>query len=180
MTRRELLSLLAALGLSLASGACGYSLAGRGSFLPAYIRVIGIPQFANTTPFYEVEQVFTQRVRTEFISRGNYKVQPESTGVDAVLNGEILSIQITPASFTDESQASRYTITVIAKIEFRDLRTNDVLWENPQWVFREEYEATAAVDALDANAFFGQEVNALERVGSEFAKSVVSAILEAF
>jgi hypothetical protein len=26
---------------------CGYSLAGRGSFLPDYIKVIGVPTFAN-------------------------------------------------------------------------------------------------------------------------------------
>jgi hypothetical protein len=166
--------------LALASSSCGYALAGRGSFLPAYIQTIGIPQFVNTTPVYELEQVFTQRVRTEFINRGKYKVLPEATGVDAVLNGEIVSIQIAPASFTDQQQASRYIFTVIAKIEFRDLKTNNVLWENPQWVFRDEYEATGAVDALDPNAFLGQEVNALERVGTEFAKSVVSAILEAF
>ena len=163
-----------------ASDGCGYALAGRGSFLPAYIQTIGVPQFVNITPFYEVEQVFTERVRTEFINRGKYKVLPQATGVDALLHGEILSLQIAPASFTDQQQASRYVITVIAKIEFRDLKTNKVLWENPQWVFREDYEASAAVDALDPNAFFGQEVNALERVGTEFAKSVISAILEAF
>lgn len=177
MTRRGLLALAL---LALTAPGCGYSLAGRGSFLPAYIQVIGIPQFTNTTPFYEVEQVFTERVRTEFISRGKYKVQPDDTGVDAVLNGEIVAIQIAPTSFSDQQQASRYVITVIAKIQFRDLTTNRMLWENPRWAFREEYEATAAVDALDPNAFFGQDVNALDRVGTEFAKSVVSAILEAF
>ena len=65
---------------------------GRGSFLPAYIQTIGIPQFVNTTPYYELEQVFTERVRTEFINRGKYKVLPERRGVDALLNGEILAI----------------------------------------------------------------------------------------
>ncbi len=74
------------------SASCGYALAGRGSFLPAYIQTIGIPQFVNNTPYYEVEQVFTERVRTEFINRGKYKVLPEATGVDALLNGEIMSI----------------------------------------------------------------------------------------
>jgi hypothetical protein len=166
--------------LATASSSCGYALAGRGSFLPAYIQTIGIPQFINTTPVYELEQVFTERVRTEFINRGNYKVQPTTTGVDAVLTGEILNIQISPASFTDQQQASRYILTVTAKIEFRDVKTNNVLWENPQWVFRDEYEATAGADALDPNAFLAQGSDALERVGSEFAKSVVSAILEAF
>ena len=179
MTGRQGLSVLVVL-VAMASSSCGYALAGRGSFLPAYIQTIGIPQFINTTPVYELEQVFTERVRTEFINRGNYKVQPNNTGVDALLTGEILSIHIQPASFTDEQQASRYILTVTAKIEFRDLKTNNVLWENPQWVYRDEYEATAGADALDPNAFLAQGSDALERVGSEFAKAVVSAILEAF
>lgn len=179
MRRRTFLRVLPAAAAAAAS-ACGYSLAGRGSFLPAYIQTIGIPQFVNTTPVYEIEQVFTERVRTEFINRGKYKVLPEATGVDALLAGEILTIQITPASFTDQQQASRYTFVITAKIEFRDLKTNTVLWDNPQWVFREEYEATSATDALDVNAFLGQETGALARIAEEFAKSVVSAILEAF
>lgn len=180
MTKRRFLLALVLATAGAASSSCGYALAGRGSFLPADLQTIGIPQFVNTTPVYEIEQVFTERVRTEFINRGNYKVLPETTGVDAVLAGEILSIQIQPASFTDQQQASRYVLTVTAKIEFRDLKRNTVLWDNPQWVFREEFEATAGVDALDPNAFLGPGSDALERVGSEFAKSVVSAILEAF
>jgi len=180
MDRRALLSFLLLASLGCGGSSCGYALAGRGSFLPAYIQTIGIPQFANTTPYYELEQVFTERVRTEFINRGKYKVLPVRVGVDALLNGEILGINITPASFTDQQQASRYIITVTAKIEFRDLKTNKVIWDNPSWVFRDEYEASAAVDALDPNAFFSQDANALERVGTEFAKSAVSAISEAF
>lgn len=179
MNRRRFLSALPALA-GAASAACGYSLAGRGSFLPAYIQTIGIPPFVNVTPVYEVERVLTEKVRTEFINRGKYKVLPEATGVDALLVGEILTLQIQPASFTDQQQASRYTFTITAKIEFRDVKANAVLWDNPQWVFRDEYEAGSATDALDVNAFLGQEAGALERVGEEFAKSVVSAILEAF
>ena len=178
MRRRTFLYGLVAAGTGSAS--CGYALAGRGSFLPAYIQTIGIPQFVNTTPYFEVEQVFTERVRTEFINRGKYKVLPEASGVDALLSGEILAITIAPASFSDQQLASRYIIIVTAKIEFRDLKANKVIWDNPQWLFREEYEASAAVDALDPNAFFSQDANALDRVSTEFAKSVVSAILEAF
>ena len=176
--RRFLLGLLAT-GAG-GSAACGYALAGHGTFLPSYIQTVGIPQFVNTTPYYEVENVFSQDVRTEFINRGKYKIVPDSTGVDALLTGEILAILIAPASFTDQAQASRYVIQVTAKIEFRDMHTNKVIWDNPQWLFREEYEASAAADALDPNAFFAQEANALDRVGTEFAKSVVSTILEAF
>lgn len=182
--RREFLRLggragLLALGAS-AAGGCGYALAGRGSFLPAYIQTIGIPTFTNVTPFEIVEQVFTERVRSEFIGRGKYKVLPERVGVDAVLTGEIVNLSVQPAAFTDQQQASRYIITVVARLEFRDLKTNNVLWENPSLVYREEYEAAQGTNALDPNAFFGEEANALERVATEFARSVVSSILEAF
>jgi hypothetical protein len=179
---RALLGLLLASLLVLAavpSTGCGYALAGRGSFLPAYIQTIGIPQFTNITP-YEIEQAFTAKVRSEFIGRGRYKVMPEATGVDALLTGEIVSLTIVPASFTDQNQATRYFVNVVARMEFKDLKTNNVLWENPSLVFREEYEATPGTSALDPNAFFGQETNALERITSEFARSVVSSILEAF
>ena len=47
-----------------------HTLAGRGSFLPAYIQTIGIPAFGNTTPHQTVEQVFTDKVRAEFQNRG--------------------------------------------------------------------------------------------------------------
>ena len=179
MDRRRFLLGLLATGAG-GSAACGYALAGHGTFLPSYIQTVGIPQFINTTPYYEVENVFSQDVRTEFINRGKYKIVPDSTGVGALLTGEILAIIIAPASFTDQAQASRYIIQVTAKIEFRDMHTNKVIWDNPQWLFREEYEASAAADALYPNAFFAQEANALDRVGTEFAKSVVSTILEAF
>jgi hypothetical protein len=174
---------LPALMLGLVAAAfsgCGYALAGRGSFLPAYINVIGIPQFTNTTPYEIVDTVFTERVRSEFIGRGKYKVLPQSTGVDAVLSGAIIGLSIAPASFTEQQQAARYVVTVVAKLQFKDLKTNHVLWENPSLVFREEYEAAQGTSALDPNAFFGQEANALERVSTEFARTVISSILEAF
>jgi hypothetical protein len=55
-----------------------------------------------------------------------------------------------------------------------------VLWENPGLVFRQVYEAQSGQSADDPAAFFGQDTNALERMSTDFARSIVSAILEAF
>ena len=178
-TRRRAFHLMAVL-LMAPLAACGYSLAGRGSFLPDYIRVIGVPQFTNSTSVFDVERRVTERVRTEFIGRGKYKVEPTRDGVDAVLLGEISSITITPTAFNAQQQASRYALIVTAKIEFRDLKADKVLWSNGAMQFREEFEPTTGTDALDPAAFFGQDVNALERISQEFARAIVSAILEAF
>jgi hypothetical protein len=164
----------------LAQGGCGYSLAGRGSFLPAYIHRIGIPQFTNQTVVFDVERRVTDRVRSEFIGRGKYTIETEATGVDAVLTGTISSITIMPAAVNEQQQATRYVLTLTAAVEFKDLKTNKVLWSNPGMQYREEFDVSSGAGTLDPTAFFGQDVNALERMASEFARAVVSAILEAF
>ena len=163
----------------MASG-CGYALAGRGSFLPAYIKAIGIPTFTNRTPVFNLETLLTQKVRAEFIGRGKYQILPQNTGVDALLTGEVSSVQIQPASFNPQQLASRYAITMTARIELRDLKENKVLWENPSVMFRQEYDATAGRSVIDPAAFFQQDTNALERMSTDFARTIVSAILEAF
>jgi len=165
---------------ALTAAGCGYTLAGRGSFLPVYIRTIGIPTFGNRTSVFNLETMLTQKVRSEFIGRGKYQILPENTGVDAVLNGEVTIVSVIPASFCTAQLASRYTIIMTARVELRDVRANKVLWENPGLSFRQDYEATSGRGVLDPVAFFQQDANALDRMSTEFARTIVSAILEAF
>lgn len=177
--RLSVLALLAAAGA--ASSGCGYSLAGRGSFLPDYIETVAIPMFGNDTPVFDVEQLLTQEVRTAFISRGSYRVQTDEAGADATLVGTITSIRIAPASFSAAQQASRYVFTLQASIEFRDLTTDEVVWDDSQMVFSDEYEvASGTGDIASVSTFFGQQANTVERLAVDFAATVVSSILEAF
>jgi hypothetical protein len=159
---------------------CGYSLAGRGSFLPPYIKTIGVPTFVNRTTVFNLETLLTQKVRSEFIGRGKFQILPQDTGVDAALIGEVTSVQIAPTSFGPNQLALRYAVTMTARIELRDLRENKVLWENPSVMFRQEREAASGRNATDPVAFFQQDTNALERMSGDFARTIVSAILEAF
>jgi hypothetical protein len=176
--RASLAALCAA--CALVDGGCGYALAGRGSFLPDYVQTIGIPAFANRTTVFNLETMLTQKVQAEFIGRGKYKILPDTTGVDAVLSGEVTGATLTPVSFTVGQLASRYALTLTARVELRDVRGNKTLWENPSLVFRQEYDAQTGTDAADPAAFFGQDVNALDRMSTDFARTIVSAILEAF
>lgn len=165
---------------AVAESGCGYSLAGRGSFLPDYIKTIGVPTFGNRTTVFNLETQLTQKVRSEFIGRGRYQIVPDATNVDALLTGEVTGVAVQPASFTDQQLASRYIITMTASVALRDIRENKVLWENPGLVFRQEYEAQAGQTAADPAAFFNQDTSALDRMSTDFARSIVSAILEAF
>ena len=169
LSRRLFGTAALALALSTLSG-CGYALAGRGSFLPEYIRTIGVPLLVNNTSVFDVEQALTQRVR-------------DSTDADALLTGELTNVSASPSGFDDQGRATRYVVVVVVKAEFRDLRQNRVLWENAALTFREEYDLATFVSGgtvADASAFFGSGSNALERLSADFAKTVVSSILEAF
>ena len=173
--------LAGALVAALACSGCGYALAGQGSFLPDYIQTIGVPLFENGTTVFEIEQILTQQVRSEFIGRGQYRVIAADSGVDALLSGTISNISIQPATFSAQQQASRYIFQLYVASEFRDLTTDEVLWENPQLLFSDEYEvASGSGGELDASTFFGQQSNAVERIARDFGRTVVSSILEAF
>jgi len=179
-TRRTLAIALVVVAAALPSG-CGYTLAGRGSFLPAYVHRIGIPLFTNASAVFDLDRQVTERVRTEFIGRGGskYTIVPDSTGVDALMTGTVTSVTLTPVAFNSANQAARYALTLSASVEFKDLHTNKVIWQNPSMQYREEF-ALDPTNALDPSTFLGQDVNAKQRMIDEFARALVSAILEAF
>lgn len=165
---------------ALLTSSCGYSLAGRGSFLPADIRVVGIPLLENRTSIPRIDQMFTEKIRKEFIDRGKYTFVPTSSGADAVLSGAINSIVIQPAGL-DQQLASRYTFTVAMRVQFTDSRNGQVLWSNEALTFREEYDLkTAGNGQLEGAVVLEQEGPAFDRLATDLARTVVSAILEAF
>ena len=179
MPRRALLALLLiACG---ASSGCGYALAGRGSFLPDYIRDVGIPQLENRTNFFQVEQILTEKIRAEFIGRGKYSVRPERTGADAVLTGEIVGMTVQPVGFNEQQLGSSYLVAMDLRVSFTDVRTGEVLWSDDRLTFRSEYELTTlGGTAVATETFVDQERTSFDRISNDIARSVVTAILEAF
>ena len=177
---RKALSIVAVvLAVAMQSG-CGYSLAGRGSFLPAYIKRIGVPLFTNATTVFDLDRRVTDKVRAEFIGRGKWTIVPDQTGVDGLLIGTITGVTLTPVAFNTSQQATRYALAMTGSVEFKDLQANKVIWSNPGMAYREEFDVPASANTLDTTTFFGQDANALDRLSNEFARALVSAILEAF
>lgn len=176
----RVLFIVALAGAVLSSG-CGYALAGRGSFLPTDIRIVGIPQLVNRTTFFDVEQILTEKIRNEFIGRGKYRVVPEADGGDAVLNAEITSITLSPVGFTTTQLASRYQFVLTMKVDFVDARINKSLWANDALSFTGEYDLTSSAgNAIDASSFVDQQRSAFDRIATDLARTVVTAIVEAF
>lgn len=154
---------------------CGYHLAGRGAFLPSHIQKIGIPMFKNNTSKMELPQVLTEKVQQEFISRGKFDISSSSADVDALLEGIILSYQLQPGSTDSEGRATSYTVTIRTEVIFKDLVKDIVIWQNENFIFREDFQISA-----DMEDYYNQENEAIEISAEAFAKSIVSTILEGF
>jgi hypothetical protein len=173
---------ISVLAAALVVAGCGYALAGRGSFLPADIRVVGIPLLENRTTTPRLEQIVTDKIRTEFIGRGKYEIEPTPAGADAVLSGAILSFVPQPVGLDQQlAAASRYQFTVTMRVQFTDARNGEVLWSNEALTFREEYDVrTRSSTQLEPTVLLEQEGPAFDRLATDLARTVVTAILEAF
>ncbi len=173
------LAALAAPGLWTAG--CGYALAGRGTFISPDIRSIGIPMLGNRSTFFDVEQVLTEKLRTEFIGRGSFQVEPDDVGVDAVVSGEISSISVQPSAFNDQQLATRYLFLLTMRVSFTDVKAAKVLWSNDALQFRGEYELSQRTATVVQGAgFLDEERSAFDRISTDVARTVATAILEAF
>jgi hypothetical protein len=162
------------LALAVATQTCGYSLTGTGSFLPEYIRTVAIPTFANTTPRFEVEVRITDAVTREFVSRGNFTMVADSQNADAELTGTITEFTVTPIGLAGE-EATNFLVQIRAQVNFRDLVQNRLLYSNNSFLFRQQFEIEA-----DPSAFFDVSNVAVDDIAEEFARTVVSSILEGF
>ncbi|HEV2387680.1 MAG TPA: LptE family protein [Candidatus Acidoferrales bacterium] len=162
--------------LALAGAACGYHVAGRQSALPKSWRTVAVPVFVNRTLRYRLEQRFTQAVVRELEARTTYRIIPDPSAADAVLRGEMTSIEAVPVLFDSTTgRATMMLVTVQLKVQFEDRATKKLIYKNDQFVFRDEYELTT-----DPRSFFEEEDPALGRMARDFASTLVSGILENF
>lgn len=171
MTRNGLLLLAV---LSLAAGPCGYRRAGTGVSLPEHIHTIAVPAFQNASLRFRVEQRFTQAVMDEILKRGRrLTVTSEPQGADAVLSGNIKSFNVAGVLLDDAGRTRVFQITITIGVTLRDQKTNQVLFDQPNFTFRGEYELPEEPASL-----FNEEDPAVDRIAREFAQSLISTILE--
>lgn len=155
---------------------CGYRPAGQGTRLPADLHVLAVPVFINQTQTYRIEQTLTKDVVREFIDRTRYRVTAGSSeSADATLKGTVIGAHTAPLTYDAQSgRISSAVVSITVKISLVD-RNGGVLFENPNYIFRQQYQVSREV-----TSFFSEEEPALQRISQDFARTLVSDILEAF
>jgi outer membrane lipopolysaccharide assembly protein LptE/RlpB len=167
---------LAGVALLALSVSCGYHTAGHSVNLPENVKTIAVPAFVNQTSTYRIEQMLTSSVVREFTTRTHYHVlNNPSDAADATLSGTVLSTSASPLTYNSTTgQAASVLVVVSLKVSLTD-RQGKILYQNPSYLFREQYEVSQ-----DLTSFFEEDSPAFRRLSQDFARTLVSNILEGF
>jgi outer membrane lipopolysaccharide assembly protein LptE/RlpB len=159
-----------------ASMGCGYHTAGHNTQLPENIRTIAVPAFTNNTTTYRIGQLLTASVVHEFTTRTHYHILNDpSEAADATLRGTVVSTSASTLTYnTATGQAASVLIVVSMRVSLTD-QQGKVLYQNPAYLFREQYEVSQ-----DLASFFEEDSPAFRRLSQDFARTLVSNILEGF
>lgn len=160
----------------LALAGCGYHTTGHAITLPADVHTIAVPAFVNHTETYKIEQRLTAAVVRELITRTHARILNQaSDDADATLHGAVLSTYTAPLTYDSQTgRVASVLITVSIKVSLTD-KHGKVLYANPAYVFREQYEVSR-----ELSSFFEEDSPALDRLSQDFARTLVSNILEGF
>lgn len=162
--------------LCLAPVGCGYHAAGKADLLPTDVQTIAIPSFVNNTQSYKLEQRLTQAVVHEFLGRSRYRIVNEAEkGADAILRGTVTVSYVYPVTFdTQTGRVETVQVVIGASVTLSD-RQGNVLFANPNYIFRDQYQLSQNIAT-----FFQEETPTLDRMSRDFARTLVSNILEGY
>ena len=144
--------------------------------VPENVKTIAIPAFVNETPTYRIDQMLTTAIAREFTTRTHYRVvSTVSDDADALLRGTVMSTSATPLTYDSATgRAASVLVVVSIRVALAD-KSGKVLYQNPAYVFREQYEVSQ-----DLASFFEEDSPAFRRLSQDFARTLVSDILEGF
>ena len=172
---RAWFSFVVGLLLVFAATGCGYHVAGKATLIPTDVKTIAIPSFVNRTQTYRIETILTQAVVREFNTRTKYRVVSDPDGADAVLRGTVLSTQLAPMTYdSNTGRASSALVTVEMKVVLT-AKDGRVLYQNANYTYREQYQVSR-----ELSSFFEEEGPAVDRLSRDFARTLVSNVLEMF
>lgn len=156
--------------------ACGYHAAGHNTTIPDNVQTIAIPAFVNQTQSFKIEQMLTAAVVREMTTRTHYHVvTKDDSDADATLRGTVVSAYTTPMTYDSQTgRAASLLVVISMKVSLQD-KSGKVLFQNPSYLFREQYEVSR-----DPNAFFEEDTPALQRLSRDFSQTLVSNILEGY
>jgi outer membrane lipopolysaccharide assembly protein LptE/RlpB len=168
---------LLAVCLLVTAAGCGYHLVGTSDYLPEDLTELYVERFENRTSWSDIDQRLNEAITAEWVRRRRFNLVENRRDAQAVLEGTIQAVMITPVTFDDRGRATEYQMSISAHVKLVDVRgeEDELLWEDRAFSRRTSYEVD--VRAVD---YFDRQAEAMDELSQEFAPALVSAVLEGF
>lgn len=165
------------MGLAGLAAGCGYHLVGTSSFLPDDLQTMYIGTFENKTRWADMDQRLSEAVVQEWVRRRRFQIVEQREGADLHLRGIISALNVSPVTFDERGRATEYQMTLTAQVQLADIRGEEPknLWQDRAFSRRTSYQVD--VSAVD---YFDRQIEAMDEVSQEFARALVTAVLEGF
>ena len=155
---------------------CGYHIAGKANLLPADIHTIAVAPWGNATVRFKLSNYLAAAVSRELIARTRYRLVTDISKADVVLYGSIANMQQGGSPLYDKATNRTTAGNVVVYLQFKLVdRAGKVLIDKPGLVYSQPYEIS-----IDPRQYFDESDAAFQRLSTDVAKSVVSAMLEQF
>jgi outer membrane lipopolysaccharide assembly protein LptE/RlpB len=163
-----------AVALALLAGVvsgCGYSFRGT---LPSHVQTIAVPIFVNRTQEPGVESIVTRAIAQAFSTNGRLRVT-RLADADAILEGEVTSYGVQAIAFDETLNVQQYRLVVTLNLRLRDVRRNEVLFQQTGVTEQADFRVLGPVSATIA-----REETALSQAAADIGRSVVSLTIDRF
>jgi outer membrane lipopolysaccharide assembly protein LptE/RlpB len=150
---------------------CGYSTRGH---LPADVRTVAVPVFANRTTKPAVETEMTRALADAFATDGRLRVVGREAA-DALLEGEVTGYELVSIAFDLTANVRKYRLVVTMNVRLRDMRRNTVLFQQQGLSEKADFNVSGA-----GSETIAREEIALRDATRDIARAVVALAIERF
>jgi hypothetical protein len=155
---------------------CGYHIAGKANLLPDNIHTIAVAPWGNISVRYRLSNYLAASVSRELVARTRYRLVTDVSKADVVLYGSIANMLQGGSPLYDNATGRTTAGNVVVYLQFRLVdRSGKTLIDKPGLVYQQPYEIST-----DPRQYFDESEAAFQRLSTDVAKSVVSAMLEQF
>lgn len=159
--------------VSLIICACGYRFPGGGE-IPGGIQTVSIPLFENLTNEIGLENILTNDLTNEFITRRKKSLATDDKSADGMLYGKIVSVLTRTITQTEAGGSVEREVVVVVDVKLTD-QEEQVVWITRGVRARENYDVGA--NSLEAEA---NRLEAIEELSVRLSEKIYNRLMEDF
>ena len=153
---------------------CGYAFAPHGDYIDSRIKNIYVEPFGNKTAQAEVENFMRTAFIDQILQNSRFKAVPNSELADAIISGNILSLNTVTLSYRKNILAAEERMTVLLETSFREKQNGKVIWASRQVIGTVDYKLSDASNPLPFRK------QALDKLSKDTAENAFNMMMSNF